>query len=151
MLERLLNRSKAADSPTPASDTEESPAARPAAGTGEWVRQRAPLTDQDRVLLSHTHLWLRRIPTPLHPKQLCRYHPRIANRLAQNWDDAEATEQLFEELLVDRRGKRRGFGDRIMVEIQRLERFHARRPRFERTKPLSARLRAWARRGEAER
>jgi len=144
MLDRLLPHAESPRTPSAASaPTDDAPL--------DWARQRAPLTDQDRVLLSQTHLWLRRIPTPLHPKQLCRYHPRIANRLAQSWDDHEATGRLLDELLIDRRGKRRGFGERITLEIQRLERFHARRPRFERMKTLGERLRDWVRNDDPQR
>jgi len=115
-------------------------------GSVDWTKVRAPMSDNDRALTSPTHLWLRGIPTPLHPKRLCRFYPRVANRLAQTWDDAERTDQLFEELLTDRRGKRRGFPERVMMELQRLERFHARRPRFGRSLALGERLRLWARR-----
>ena len=105
---------------------------RPDAATespGDWTRVRAPARDRDRVLQSSTHLWLRSIPTPLHPKQLCRHYPRVANRLADAWADAQRTDELLDELLNDRRGRRRGFPDRIVLELQKLERFHARRPR----------------------
>ena len=67
---------------------------------------RAPLTVADRVLLTETHLWLRRIPGPLQPKRLCRYYPRVANRLARCWGDPIAFKQLLLDLLVDRRGSR---------------------------------------------
>lgn len=115
-------------------------------GTPDWSRVRAPMSDRDRVLQSSTHLWLRSVPTPLHPKRLCRYYPRVANRLAEAWDDLERTDRLFDELLNDRRGKRRGFPERITVELQKLERFHARRPRFSRTLALGERLRIWPKR-----
>ncbi len=115
-------------------------------GSVDWARVRAPATDRDRVLLSPTHLWLRSIPTPLHPKRLCRFYPRVANRLAEAWDDPERTDRLLDELLNDRRGKRRGFPDRITMELQRLERFHARRPRFGRSLAFGERLKLWARR-----
>lgn len=118
-----------------------------ATSPADWAKLRAPLTDQDRVLLSNTHLWLRSIPTSLHPKHLCRYHPRLANRFAMLWDDADRIDRLFEELLVsDRRGgRRKGFSDRVSMELRRLERFHARRPRFGRSLLLSERFRLWAR------
>ncbi|MCW5667355.1 MAG: hypothetical protein KIT35_26255 [Piscinibacter sp.] len=115
-------------------------------GAPDWSRVRKPVTDRDRVILSTTHLWLRNVPTPLHPKRLCRYYPHVANRLAEAWDDVERTDRLFDELLNDRRGKRRGFPERITLELQKLERFHARRPRFGRPLALGERLRWWVRR-----
>jgi hypothetical protein len=88
---------------------------------------RAPLTDDDQVLQSHAHHWLRRIPSGAHPKQLCRYFPRIANCIAAHWHDPLATGHLLTELMVDRRGGRRGFPPRVAADIMGLHRLHARR------------------------
>ena len=85
----------------------------------DWVRVRSPQRDQDRVLQSPTHVWLRRIPSAIHPKHLCRYYPRIANRLAMAWGDKTEVEEIFEDLLQDRRGQRKGFSERVRVEIER--------------------------------
>ena len=109
--------------------TEPLPNAEPqrAADPAEWTRLRSPIRDQDRVLQSQTHIWLRKIPSAIHPKQLCRHYPRIANGLALVWGDKSRVEQMFEDLLHDRRGQRKGFSERVRVEIERLERFHARK------------------------
>ncbi|MEQ1686532.1 MAG: hypothetical protein ABL916_23015 [Burkholderiaceae bacterium] len=90
--------------------------------------RRAALTDGDRVLLSATHLWLRRIPGRCQPKQLCRHYPRIANAIARHWDDQVLGDRLLTDLLVDRRGNRAGFPPRIVDELQMLRRLrvHAR-------------------------
>lgn len=93
----------------------------------EYLRLRGPQRDQDRVLQSPTHVWLRRIPSAIHPKHLCRYYPRIANRLAVAWGDKYEVEAIFDDLLHDRRGQRKGFSDRVRIEIERLERFHQRK------------------------
>lgn len=93
----------------------------------DWVRVRSPQRDQDRVLQSPTHVWLRRIPSAIHPKHLCRYYPRIANRLAMAWGDKAEVEEIFDDLLQDRRGQRKGFSERVRVEIERLQRFHQRK------------------------
>ena len=93
----------------------------------DWSRTRAPLVDDDRVMLSHTHGWLRGIPNGMHPKQLCRHYPRIANRIASHWSDAQATDRLLMDLMVDRRGNRMGFPPRIRQEIERLYGLHAKR------------------------
>jgi len=94
---------------------------------GDWSRTRAPLVDEDRVMLSHTHAWLRGIPNGLHPKQLCRHYPRIANRIATHWLDVQATDRLLMDLMVDRRGNRMGFPPRIRQELERLYGLHAKR------------------------
>ncbi len=86
---------------------------------------RAPLTDSDRVMLSATHLWLRRVPPRIHPKHLCRYHPRLANRLAECWGDRGRVGQFMDDLLTDRRGGRKGLSTRVKTELLCLERFHS--------------------------
>lgn len=86
---------------------------------------RAPPTDGDRVMLSDTHVWLRRVPPRLHPKHLCRYHPHLANRLARCWGNRNQVGQLMDDLLVDRRGGRKGLSTRVKTELLILERFHS--------------------------
>jgi len=93
----------------------------------DWSQTRAPLTDDDRVMQSPAHAWLRSIPNGVHPKQLCRHYPRIANRIAQQWHDVQAVDRLLLDLMVDRRGNRMGFPPRIRHEIDRLYNLHARR------------------------
>jgi hypothetical protein len=96
------------------------------AGTPEsaWANRRAPLLDADRVLMSPTHLWLRRIPPPLHPKQLCIRFPRLANQLAERWDDYRSIDRLLTELATDRRGQRAGFSARIVQELHMVRVMH---------------------------
>jgi hypothetical protein len=96
-------------------------------GAMDWSQTRAPLIDDDRVMQSHTHAWLRSIPNGMHPKQLCRHYPRIANRIAVTWADVPAVDRLLMDLMVDRRGNRMGFPPRIRQEIDRLYGLHAKR------------------------
>lgn len=106
-----------------------SPASRADAVSWEpdWAQWRALPTDDDVALQSHAHHWLRRIPSSAHPKQLCLHYPRIANRIAACWDDVPATGRLLADLLIDRRGGRAGFPVRVVADILRLHRIHARR------------------------
>ena len=115
--------------------------AEPGSAAVDWSRVRGPVKDQDRVLQSHTHVWLRRIPSAIHPKHLCRYHPRVANRLAQCWGDKGKVEQFFADLMFDHRGHRKGFSERVRAEIERLERFHARKLHVNYPPPLVVRPR----------
>ena len=94
---------------------------------GDWSHSRAPVVDDDRVMQSHTHGWLRGIPNGIHPKQLCRHYPRIANRIAVNWQHLHVIDRLLTELMVDKRGDRKGFPPRIRQEIERLYSYHAKR------------------------
>lgn len=93
----------------------------------QWVEQRSPQRDTDRSLTSEAHNWLHIVPSGVHPKRLCRLHPRIANRLAMTWPDQVETEKLFEELLNDKRGNRRGFPPIVLNELRRLRELHRNR------------------------
>jgi hypothetical protein len=97
-------------------------ASKASARSPAWEARRAALTDADRVLQSATHLWLRRIPGPCQPKQLCRHYPRVANAVASSWDDPVLGDRLLADLLVDVRGNRAGFPPRIVEELHVLRR-----------------------------
>ena len=88
--------------------------------------RRAPPRDRDRILLSATHLWLRQIPSSLLPKHMCRHHPHLVNRFADCWGDKERLQALIDDLLIDKRGDRKGFSARVRGEIEQLELLHAR-------------------------
>ena len=94
---------------------------------GDWSHSRAPTIDEDRVMQSHTHGWLRSIPNGVHPKQLCRHYPRIANRIAVNWQHLHVVDRLLTDLMIDKRGDRKGFPPRIRQELERLYGYHAKR------------------------
>jgi hypothetical protein len=91
--------------------------AQASAGLINWSARRAALADADKVLLSQTHLWLRQIPGHCHPRQLCRHYPRVANALAQCWDDRGLCQRFLTDLLVDARGGRAGFPVCITDEL----------------------------------
>ena len=112
------------------------------AASASQGRMRAPPINGDRVMLSDTHHWLRRVPPRIHPKHLCRYHPHLANRLAQCWGDRNRVEQFVDDLLVDRRGGRKGLSTRVAAELLCLERFHAQHMTFKRPRsPLRSQAR----------
>jgi hypothetical protein len=96
--------------------------AEPGKPVTDWRVKRAALVDSDKVLLSRTHLWLRRFPGHCQPKQLCRYYPRVANALAECWDDTALGDRLLIDLMTDSRGTRAGFPLRIVEELQLLRR-----------------------------
>ena len=90
----------------------------------DWSALRAPLTDDDRVLVSETHFWLRSVPRAFHPRQLCLQFPRAANRLARAWHDPAQVDRVLAELLSDQRGDRTGFPARIVDELKLLRQYH---------------------------
>ena len=70
------------------------------------------------------HDWLASLPGPMRPAELCAAYPRVANRLALCWNDPALTERLLDDLLIGRRGKRKGFPASVTEELLRLRRFH---------------------------
>lgn len=105
------------------------PSIDPPAGINPWPPRRTPAREDDKSLTSEAHRWLHKVPSGVHPKRLARTYPRIVNRLADAWDDVIETEALFEDLLRDRRGDRRGFPQPIVVELDRLRHLHRNRQR----------------------
>ena len=53
-------------------------------------------------------------------KNLIRLYPRVANRLAFAWQDPKAVQDVFDDLLIDRRGGRQGFPPLVAAELLRL-------------------------------
>ena len=90
----------------------------------EFEAMRAPLRDADMNLTLDTRLWLLRLPPKLRPVKLAESFPRVANRLARDWSDNFMLEVCFEDLMVDRRGGRRGFPVPVLREIRRLYSFN---------------------------
>jgi len=91
------------------------------------ARRGALPREQDRWLSSQARQWLRRIPTRQRPLALCSTYPRLANRLAEAWDDPTQTEAVFDDLMIDHRGGRLGFAPLIASELMRLHRWHEKR------------------------
>ena len=84
----------------------------------DWtlVRRARPL---DR-LLPATQRWANSLPEPLRPHELVNAYPRIANRLAIAWTDSRAAIEVLDDVLIDRRGGRRGLPPSVLAEVLRL-------------------------------
>jgi hypothetical protein len=76
-------------------------------------------------LLPSTRKWLDALPRRVQPHSLCESYPRIANLIAATWGDAEGLNAYFEELLIDRRGSRRGFTPEVANDLRALRLYHA--------------------------
>jgi hypothetical protein len=50
----------------------------------------------------------------------------VANRIARDWADSFMIDVCFEDLLIDRRGGRRGFPPPVLHELRRLHHFNRR-------------------------
>ena len=76
-------------------------------------------------LLPSTQKWLDALPRRVRPHSLCESYPRIANLIAAMWGDAEGLMAYFEELLIDRRGNRRGFTSEVANDLRALQLYRA--------------------------
>jgi len=74
--------------------------------------------------LPRTFQWIAKLPREVQPIELLRQFGRIANMLAMNWNDPEATFAYFDQLLVDRRGNRKGFPAEVSSELLRLRSYY---------------------------
>ena len=89
---------------------------------GPAAQRRAP-RHNDEALTGTTRAWLRKLPSGRRPQRLCMLFPRVANRIAWCWSDAELLQQAMDDLLVDRRGGRQGFPRAVVAELRRLRDF----------------------------
>ena len=76
-------------------------------------------------LLGNTQKWLDALPYRVQPHALCEFYPRVANFIAAMWGDTESLRVYFDELLVDRRGGRKGFPLDVFNNLRVLRDYHA--------------------------
>ena len=94
------------------------------ADRGPGSRSVAP---PQEVLSTAAAAWLRSLPPTLRPMHLCNAFPRVANRIALAWSDPDLADSVFNDLLLDRRGNRKGFPPAVASEILRLHAYHEQR------------------------
>jgi hypothetical protein len=68
--------------------------------------------------------WLSELPQEVAPLALAKQFPRIVNRLSRFWDSPRMIDEYFKQLLVDRRGKRKGFPQKVVTELYALAEYH---------------------------
>jgi hypothetical protein len=71
-------------------------------------------------LLPASVLWLKSLPPEVQPNALIAKYGRIVNLLAQQWNDYNACSAYFDDLLVGRRGNRRGFPPEVHQDLRKL-------------------------------
>jgi len=77
-------------------------------------------TSTDRMLAGATIDWLVAFPNESRPKALCEKFPHVANRLAQDWAQAQRSTRSLEALVGDSRWGQAGFPVQVQIELQRL-------------------------------
>ena len=80
--------------------------------------QRQPPSPYDRSLNRSAVNWLHELPADVRPREATLRFPRILNRLARYWDSPRMVDEIFADLLVDRRVGRKGFPPVILEEIR---------------------------------
>jgi hypothetical protein len=84
-----------------------------------WEQRRRKPVPTDRALQGATIDWLLNLPLSLRPRELCDRYPRAANALAAAWRGSERG-AVLDDLLCDRRGRRRGFPPEVRSELEAL-------------------------------
>ena len=74
-------------------------------------------------LAADTVRWLAGLPTNVRPKLLPIQFARIANALARKWATVDGCLAYFDDLLIDRRGNRRGFPIGVLIELAALKNY----------------------------
>jgi hypothetical protein len=103
-------------------DTGQSRTASPA-GEEDWASRRKARPAE--TLLPVATRWLAALPMDCYPLALAKTFPRIANALATFWTRPDALMSYLSELLVDRRGGRKGFPLDVLDELHQLEAYYS--------------------------
>ena len=82
-----------------------------------WDSKRRPPLPTDHAMGGRAVDWILSLPSDIRPLHLADKVPRIANELAEHWPDADRAAAFVNDLLVDRRGGRRGFPPEIKREL----------------------------------
>ncbi len=76
---------------------------------------------QPTALAAQTLQWLTELPRHLRPDQLAAGYPHIANKLAALWTTPDECRRYFDDVLLDRRGNRKGLPERVAMELAALK------------------------------
>ena len=95
---------------------------------GYWDGRRRQSLASDRALSGQAIQWCLALPSEMRPKALVDRFPRIANRIAECWQQRIEVENLLQDLLIDRRGRRRGVPPEVTLELEVLYAYAAGRP-----------------------
>ena len=99
---------------------------RDAAARNEAGKSKRSNGEPTNVALPRTLEWAFKLPLDAQPHELIRPFGRVANLVAANWDDTEATVACLNDLLVDtREGCRTGFPPKVVDELLVLQTFYA--------------------------
>lgn len=76
--------------------------------------------------LDEASAWIAELPESVQPRQLALRYARLANRLCKAWKEAPKCEHLLDDLMMDRRGGRKGFPLQVANELATLRDYYFR-------------------------
>jgi hypothetical protein len=85
-----------------------------------WAKVRRKTLATDRALTGRSMTWLAALPEDLRPQVTMVRYARIVNSIVDAWNDPEERDEVFENLLNDRRRGRRGFPIDVERELSAL-------------------------------
>jgi hypothetical protein len=75
-------------------------------------------------LLPRTANWIAALPQDAQPHHLAKQFARIANELCATWDHPAECRRYLDDLMVDKRGTRKGFPAEVIGDLLRLRRLY---------------------------
>jgi hypothetical protein len=94
-----------------------------------WEHRRRGALPSDRALTGAAMDWIVALPPPIRPHTTCEQFPRVANAIADSWEDVPLCTRVLDHMLHDYRGGRRGFPATVQAELSTLMQHQQRRPR----------------------
>lgn len=96
---------------------------------GYWEHRRRGTLPSDRALTGTAMDWIVALPPTIRPHTTCEQFPRVANAIADSWEDVPLCTRVLDHMLQDYRGGRRGFPATVQAELSTLMHHQQRRPR----------------------
>jgi hypothetical protein len=94
-----------------------------------WARVRRKTLATDRALTGRSMKWLAELPEDMRPVITMQRYARVINVIVDAWPSADDRDEVFENLLNDRRKGRRGFPIDVERELSALCLFASMLPR----------------------
>jgi hypothetical protein len=85
-----------------------------------WAKVRRKPLATDRALTGRSMKWLAELPEDLRPVVTMQRYARVVNSIVDAWTDPDQRDDVFENLLNDRRRGRRGFPIDVERELSAL-------------------------------
>jgi hypothetical protein len=96
---------------------------------GYWEHKRRGTLPSDRALTGTAMDWIVALPPTIRPHTTCEQFPRVANAIADSWEDVPLCTRVLDHMLQDYRGGRRGFPATVQAELSTLMQHQQQRPR----------------------